>query len=398
MEAAVITAVIVFMLLLIFLGQEVAFAMLVAGLGGLVWLMGTRGLLTAERVLWNSPNNSVLIAVPLFILMGDILLRTELSGELFRSAGHWLGGIPGGLFHGVIAACAIFAAISGSSPATSAAIGTVSIPEMEVRKYDTRIMLGSVAAAGTLGILIPPSITFIVYGAMVSESIGRLFIAGIIPGILMAVMFMAYVFIRAVRNPSIAPEPEEVTWGQRLRSLAGVWPALILIIMVLGSIYFGVATPTEAAALGATTAAILGLINRKLTWKVLKASLFETVLVTVSIMIIFVGASLIAMILSTQLIPQKLTQAVIDANVHPYLFLTAVYIIYILLGCFFDPNSILVLTLPVVFPAIKALGFDPIWFGVIVVVLIQIGMITPPVGLNLYVMKSIGVNPSRWTL
>jgi C4-dicarboxylate transporter, DctM subunit len=389
MDNTLAIIVMVLMLVLFAMGQPVAFAMFTMGIVGLLALLGGKGLISIQWILWQSPNNAVLIAVPLFVLMGEILLHTGLSGRLYRSMAYWLGKVPGGLFHSNIGACAIFAAISGSSPATAAAIGAVSIPEMEKRNYDQNMMLGSLAAGGTLGILIPPSITLIVYGAMVGESIGQLFMAGFIPGIMLALLFMIYIFIRSLINPKLAPALESVSWRTRFASLGMVAPILLLIGAVLGTIYLGVATPTEAAALGVVMALILGFASRTLSWKVLRGSMSETVQVTVSVMVIFIGASLISLIMSQVGIPIQIAEAVAESTLSPYVILVLIYAIFLVLGCFFDPMSVMVLTIPVLYPVLLELGFDLIWFGIILVILIEAGMITPPVGLNLYIIQSI---------
>jgi len=389
MDNTLAIVVMVLMLALFALGQPVAFAMFTMGIIGLLALLGGKGLISVQWILWQSPNNAVLIAVPLFVLMGEILLHTGLSARLYRSMAYWLGRVPGGLFHSNIGACAIFAAISGSSPATAAAIGAVAIPEMEKRNYDPNMMLGSLAAGGTLGILIPPSITLIVYGAMVGESIGQLFMAGFIPGIMLALLFMLYIFVRSLFNRKLAPPLESVSWRTRFGSLLMVAPILLLVAAVLGTIYLGVATPTEAAALGVVMALILGFASRTLSWKVIQGSMSETVQVTVSVMVIFIGASLISLIMSQVGIPIQIAQAVADSSLSPYVILVLIYAIFLVLGCFFDPMSVMVLTIPVLYPVLVELGFDLIWFGIILVILIEAGMITPPVGLNLYIIQSI---------
>lgn len=390
MENVVAVLVIVMVLALLAIGQHVGFAMVTVGIIGICSLLGFgKGLLVIEHILWDAPNVMALIAMPLFILMSELLLNTGISSGLYKSMAYWLGAIPGGLLHSNIGSCTIFAAISGSSPATTATIGTVAIPELEKQGYDSRLTLGSITAGGTLGLLIPPSITLIIYGAMVGESVGRLFIAGIIPGIILAVLFMGYIFVRAILNPKVAPRPPKTSWKEKFISLGALGPVALLILAVLGSIYLGVATPTEAAALGVGMACILGLAKRTLTWTAVKRSLINALRINTAIMIIYVGASCIAMILGYAGVPHKVANAAITAPVSPYIVLLFIYAIYLILGCFFDPMSILVLTLPILYPAIMALGFDSIWYGVVVVMLIDAGMITPPVGLNLYIMQSI---------
>lgn len=381
--------VLILMLALLAIGQPVALAMFTAGVIGIIAIQGFKGLSTVQILLWDSANHPVLVAVPLFILMGEILLHSGLSAKLYHGASAWLRFLPGGLLHANIGACAIFAAISGSSPATAAAIGSVALPELEKRNYDRRITLGSIAAGGTLGILIPPSITLIIYGAMVGESVGQLFIAGIVPGILLVLLFMGYILLRALKNPSIAPDHERVSWKERISVLSGILPVSLLIMVVLGTIYMGIATPTEAAALGVTISLILGLVNRALSWRILKTIFSESLQVICSVLIILVAASIISSTMAFAGLPRQMAMAVSEATLHPYIILLFIYIIYLILGCFFDPMSVLVLTIPILYPVVIAMGFDSVWFGIIVVILIEAGMITPPVGLNLYIIQGI---------
>ena len=365
--------------------------------------LGIIGLLTAALFLghvealgyacWNICTQFILVAIPLFIFMGQILLHSGISNRLYSGASALLGKLPGSLLHANIASCAVFAAISGSSVATAATIGTVAIPELEKRGYQPKIVLGSLAAGGTLGILIPPSICMIIYGAMAEESVGQLFIAGVFPGIMLTLLFMSYVLVRVITQPGIAPAFEGMHWKQRSLSILNMWPIAIIMFMVLGGIYLGIVTPTEAAALGSFTALVFALTYRKLNWQIMKGILRDTAKSTAYIMFLVVGAQLLTGTLSMLRVPDNAVLWVASLAVSPMLVLMFIYLLYLFLGCFMDGISMMVVTLPVVVPIIRTLGFDPIWFGVALVILIEMALLTPPVGLNVYVIH--GLRPDR---
>ena len=365
--------------------------------------LGIIGLLTAALFLghvealgyacWNICTQFILVAIPLFIFMGQILLHSGISDRLYSGASALLGKLPGSLLHANIASCAVFAAISGSSVATAATIGTVAIPELEKRGYQPKIVLGSLAAGGTLGILIPPSICMIIYGAMAEESVGQLFIAGVFPGIMLTLLFMGYVLVRVITQPRIAPAFEGMHWKQRSLSILSMWPVAIIMFMVLGGIYLGIVTPTEAAALGSFTALVFALAYRKLNWQIMKGILRDTAKTTAYIMFLVVGAQLLTGTLSMLRVPDNAVLWVASLAVSPMLVLMFIYLLYLFLGCFMDGISMMVVTLPVIVPILNSLGFDLIWFGVALVILVEMAMLTPPVGLNVYVIH--GLRPDR---
>lgn len=371
-------------------GQWIAFALGTAGVIALYIHSGPAVFSGLGSTMWNNTNSFVLTAVPLFVFMGEVILRSGISERFYRAVALWLGRVPGGLLHSNIVASGIFAAICGSSVATAAAIGTVAIPELGKQGYDRRMVLGSLAAGGTLGILIPPSIPLILYGAMVDESVARLFMAGVIPGTLLVLIYMAYIAVRVILQPELVPKvAERVGWGQRLGALRHIAPFAFLILLVLGGIWLGFATPTEAAALGAFASVLLAALYRGLTLPRLTVALAETIRTTCFVLFIIVGANIFSFALVNAGITRRLTEWVVDFGLPPAAFMGFVILLYIFLGCIVDGISMMLLTLPVLYPIIVALGFNPIWFGVIMVVLIELGLITPPVGLNLFVIHGI---------
>ena len=375
------------LLVLLLSGMWIAFGL---GLTGVIVLLlhgGPPALAPLGYVSWNTVESFVLTSVPLFILMGELILRAGLSENFYHSMGLWFHGLKGGLLQSNIVACAIFAAVSGSSVATAAAIGTVAIPEMSRRGYERKLLFGSLAAGGTLGILIPPSIPMIIYGAMVEQSVERLFIAGVLPGIVMSLIFMAYIWVRVAVTPSLVPPAEaRPTWGERFRGLAGVAPMLLLILLVLGSIWLGYATPTEAAAVGAAAAALLALAAGRLSWQIFAESVTSTVRTTCMVLFIILGAQVLTYALVKTGASRALTAWVVGLGLSKWVLFVIVTLLYIFLGCIIDGVSMMVLTLPILYPIMLAAGFDPIWFGIALVILIELGNVTPPVGLNMFVI------------
>lgn len=372
--------------LLIVLGVPIAFGLAIAGVVAFYLYKGNPSLV--PLVSFTFVNSFILTAVPLFILMGEILVHCGLSEKLYRGTSRWLAWAPGGLLHANIGSCALFAAISGSSPATAATVGTVAVPALAKRGYDTRLTLGSLAAGGTLGILIPPSINLIVYGAMTGASVARLFAGGILPGIMLSGMFMIYIAIRVVKNRALAP-----TEAFSVRNLPGsfldLWPIFVIMGIVLGGIFTGVFTPTEAAAVGATSAFVIALALRQLTWRILLDCLESTVTITAMVLIIVVGAAIIASFLALIGFPRTLAAFIVGSAFPAWLIIALIFLLYIFLGCFMDGLSAMLMTLPAILPIVRMLGYEVIWFGVVLVLLTEMGLLTPPVGVNVFILKAI---------
>lgn len=365
------------------------------GLTGLILLHFYSNGATSLAVdsIWSVFNSFTLSAVPLFILMGEILLRSGVSNRAYAAFSPLFRRVPGGLLHTNIAVCTLFGAVSGSSLSTAAAVGSVAYPEMTRRGYNKDVIVGSLAGGGTLGLLIPPSLSFLIYGALTETSIGQLFVAGILPGIMVAIMFMTYIFFKALRDPSVAPpDPTRRSAWQIFLGFGQIWPLLALIIAVIGSIIGGLATPTEAAGLGVVLAAIISFLWGDLTLKRLVEATFRSTLLFASIGFVVLGATILAQSVSILGIPQQILLSVAESGLDRYSILLAVVIIYLILGCFFDGLSLMIMTLPVVFPLLTGLDFHPVWVGVLITIVIEIGQVTPPVGLNLSVLASLTNN------
>jgi len=347
----------------------------------------------AIDAIWNVFNSFTLSAVPMFILLGEILLRSGISEKAYSAFSPVFRRIPGGLLHTNIAVCTLFGAVSGSSLSTAAAVGSVAYPEMSKRGYDKDTVVGSLAGGGTLGLLIPPSLSFLIYGALTETSIGRLFAAGIIPGIMVGAMFMLYLLVKCVRNPAIAPrDPHKSSVGEILVGFRHIWPLLTLIVGVIGTIVAGIATPTESAGVGVVLAVFICSIWGNLTFTKLIEAVYQSVLLFSSIGFLVLGATILAQSVSILGLPQQILETVAQSGYGKYSVLMIVVLIYLILGCFFDGLSLMIMTLPVVFPLLTGLGFDPIWIGVIITIVIEIGQITPPVGLNLSVLTALTKN------
>jgi C4-dicarboxylate transporter DctM subunit len=341
------------------------------------------------QIAWNVNSSFVLVAVPLFILMGEILVRSGISERMYRVLSHWLAPLPGGLLHSNIASCAIFAAVSGSSAATAATIGSVSLPAFRQRGYSEQLAVGSLAAGGTLGILIPPSISFIIYGVLVEESIGRLYMAGFIPGFLLAGVFMVIIAVMVKIWPRLAPPETAPSWRIRLVGLLALIPMLVLMFIVLGTIYLGVATPTEAAAFGVVAALGLTALEGRLNLRMLADTALATVRSSCMIMLIVTGAFTLSFALAILGVPAQVTDWVTGMQLSPVALVIFLIVFYLLLGTFMESLSMMVTTIPILVPALKAAGVDLIWFGVIMVVLVEAALISPPEGINLYVIHGI---------
>ena len=390
--------VLVVFLAILFYGVPVFASLGIASVVGIIIMNGVGGLTVIPEIFYEKMDNFVLIAIPLYILMGEILFHTGIGSDLYQMASRWTNWLPGGLAMGTVVASAVFGAMCGVSVAGAATIGAFAIPEMLKRGYDKSLASGSVAAAGALALLIPPSIGFILYGAIADESVGKLFISGIIPGIILAIFMMIYIFILVLFRPEKAPRPKEkITWKMRFQSLGRAWTALFLIILVLGSIYTGIATPTESAAIGAVGAYFLAIfVYRSMNWKVFWEILLSTMKTSGMILLIFVNAMLFGYVLTRLQLPQQLAEYVANAHMSKYMVLTAVVALLIFLGMFIDGASVILISTPILLPTIQIFGYDKIWFGVIMMITIEMAVITPPVGLNLYVIKSIA--PDEVTL
>jgi C4-dicarboxylate transporter DctM subunit len=383
----------VVMTLLLASGVWIAIALGTVGVTGLL-IINPSLVAGIESVAWNTIESFVLTAVPLFLFMGALIMNSGVSARFYRGLTPWLARVPGGLAQSNIVACSIFAALCGSSVATAAAIGAIAIPEMRTRGYDMRVTTGTLAAGGTLGILIPPSIPLIIYGSTVGESVGRLFTAGVIPGIILTLSFMAFLGVQVWLHPTLVPrDASEVTWAMRLRSLLDLVPIVFLIVLVLGGIYVGVMTPTEAAGVGAAGAVAVAALYRGLTWAVLRRSLLETVRANAMILFIVIGAQIMSFALVSAGIPRGVVAVISGLSASHWVVFTFIVAMYLVLGCLVDALSLMLLTLPVIFPIIQAQGFDPIWFGVVLVLLLETGLITPPVGINLFVIQGMSGEP-----
>jgi C4-dicarboxylate transporter, DctM subunit len=348
------------------------------------------------QVIWAPSSSFVLVAVPLFLLMGEILLRSGLSEQLYRALNIWMRRWPGGLLHTNIAACAVFSAISGSSVATAATMGSVALPYFEKKAYDQRMVLGSLAAGGALGNLIPPGITFIVYGLMTETSVGKMYIAAIVPSVLVCLLFFAVIFIHGLRLPN-KEKPPPATAQERWRSLVDLMPTSLLILIVLGTIYGGIATPTEAAALGVVASLVFALVARKLSFKLLNESAEATARNTSMLGLILFGAYILNFIMTQLRVPQALAELVSTLPLPAWAIMLVIIGFYLALGTFMEGFSMIITTIPVVFPVVKSLGYDPIWFGVIVTMLIEIAMISPPDGTVMYVLQGMRRTPGPIT-
>lgn len=376
-------------LILIISGVPIAVSLGTIGLVGTMVLKGLAvGLDLGSIIPYTSVASYLLTIIPLFLLMGSFAMGSGISKDAYDIGNKWLSFLPGGLASATVAGCALFAATSGSSVATSGAMGKIAIEEMKKFGYDKKIACGCVAAGGLLGIMIPPSIILVLYGVITEESIGKLLMAGFIPGFLTASIFIAGITILAKLQPEIAPRAQGISWKERIHCLKGGFGIFILMFSVLGTLYAGFLTPTEAGAFGAFIAFII-LILRNPNWKTFVAAIKESSQITSTIFGIIVGASLFAKFLILAKVPIYTSRFMIGLDLPPMVILLFIVLVYLLLGMFLDPVSILVLTLPLFYPVVTKLGFNGIWFGIFVVILIEVGLITPPVGFNVYVIKSI---------
>lgn len=346
------------------------------------------------EVAWGTSNEFLLVAVPLFIMLGEILLRSGLAEKMYNAMSLWLSWLPGGLMHANIGASALFAATSGSSVATAATVGTVALPQIKKHGYNEPLFLGSLAAGGTLGILIPPSINLVIYGVITNTSVPKLYLAGLIPGILMAALFMIAIVFACILKPSWGGKKVSASWNQRLASLKDLIPPLAIFLLVVGSIYLGIATPTEAAALGVVGALLLALANKRLTLSMLKDVFEGTMKASAMIMLIVIGSAFLNFIMSAIGLTTAITEAITTLGLSPAVMLLLLVIFYLILGCFMETLSMMITTIPIVAPVMLSLGYDPIWLGIVIIILVEVALITPPVGLNLFVVQSLRSNGS----
>jgi C4-dicarboxylate transporter DctM subunit len=375
---------------LFLLRMPIAFAMALVGFAGFAYLttpVAALGLLS--RDIFEQFSSYPLSVIPMFILMGTFAFASGISQRLYRTAYAWVGQFRGGLTIATVFACAGFGAICGSSTATAATMGQIALPEMKKYKYDDTLATGTVAAAGTLGILIPPSTVFIVYGVMTENSIGKLFVSGILPGILLSIFFAATVALLCWRKPSIGPPGLPTTWKEKLRSLTGVTPALTLFLLAIGGLFLGWFSPTQAGAIGAGGALIIGLARRQLSWQSFFKAGKEGLRTSCMVIFIITGAIIFGHFMAVSRIPFVLAEWLGGLPIPRMAIMGVIIIIYIIGGCFMDSMALIVLTIPIFYPLVMKLGFDPIWFGVIIVLVGGIGVITPPVGVNVYVIKGI---------
>ncbi|TVR06836.1 MAG: TRAP transporter large permease [Salinarimonadaceae bacterium] len=340
------------------------------------------------QVVWSSSDSGLLIAIPFFVLLGEFLVRAGIAERTYRALDNWFSWLPGGLIHANIATATMFSATSGSSVATAATVATVAMPQAEKLGYDQRLFAGSIAAGGTLGIMIPPSINLIVYGFLTETSIPRLFLAGLVPGVSLALFFMVMSAILCKWRPSLGGPTRSASWGERIHGLRHIVPLFILFGVVIGSIYGGWATPTESAAIGVAISAIIALANRGLTIPVIIASIVGTVRTTSMVMFVIVGAYFLNYTLAAAGLGRELTNLLNNLGLGPYETLWVIIALYIVLGFFIETMALMIATIPIMVPIVVALGFDPVWFGILMIVLVEMALITPPVGLNLYVVQA----------
>ncbi|GIX10823.1 TRAP transporter large permease [Elioraea sp.] len=345
--------------------------------------------LAMGELAWSTSNSFLLVAIPFFVLLGEILLRSGTAERMYAALVQWVPWLPGGLMHANIAACALFAATSGSSVATAATIGTVALGEMERRGYSERLFLGTIAAGGTLGILIPPSINMIVYGVLTETSIPQLYLAGVVPGIILASLFSLTVLVVCLFRPALAGERMSTSWQGRWRSLPDLIPPMLIFFAVVGSIYAGLATATEAAALGVLAALAVAAWRRRLTWRVLREALEGTMRTTAMIMAILVAAYFLNFVITSIGLTALVNRFILSLGLAPLELLLVVIGFYLVLGMFMETLSMMVATVPIIIPLLIRAGFDPVWLGVLVVLLLETAMITPPVGINLYVVQGL---------
>jgi tripartite ATP-independent transporter DctM subunit len=380
-------AVLIFLFLL---RVPIAFAMALVGFGGFALLSGMEpALAVLSQDFFDTFTSYPLSVIPMFVLMGAFAHASGISERLFATAHAWVGSLRGGLTIATVLACAGFAAICGSTAATAAAMGRIALPAMKKYRYDDTLATGAVASAGTLGILIPPSTVLIVYAILTQESIGKLFIAGIVPGIILSLMFVAVVALLCARNPELGPQGPATTWREKLKATRGIAEAVVLFLLAIGGLMLGWFSPNQAGAIGAGGALLIGIARRRLTWRRFVDTGREGLVTSAMILFIIAGAVVFGHFLAVSTLPIRLAEWVGGLEVHRMVVMAIIIVIYFLGGFFMDSMALIVVTIPIFFPVVQKLGFDPIWFGVIVVLVAEMGVITPPVGVNVFVIKSI---------
>jgi len=386
-ESAVLMAVLAAFLVL---GMWIGVTLLAVALVAMVFYTNSPAGLVMASTIWGSSASWALTALPLFIWMGEILFRTRISEDMFKGLAPWVEALPGRLMHTNVVGCGIFAAISGSSAATAATIGRITIPELAKRGYDERMAIGSLAGAGTLGLLIPPSIIMIVYGVAADVSVARLFVAGVLPGIMLMLLFSGYIAVWAALNPGrTPPRAINATLREKLYAIRFLLPTVLLIIAVIGSIYAGIATPTEAACLGVLGSLILSMVGGSLTWEKFMASVMGAMKTSCMIAFIIAGASFLTVAMGFTGIPRAMASWISAQGFAPWQLLVVLTILFIILGCFIDGISMVVLTASVILPSVRAAGIDLLWFGIYIVLVVEMAQITPPVGFNLFVLQGL---------
>ncbi|RPH98832.1 MAG: TRAP transporter large permease [Calditrichaeota bacterium] len=381
---------IVFLFLMLAASMPVAFTMGIVGFLGFSLIVSPQAAVSMITTdLFDTFSSYSLTVIPLFVLMGQVSMHSGISRKLFNAAYHWLGPLPGGLAMATVGACAGFGAICGSGPATAATMASVALPEMKRFHYSNELSTGTVAAGGGLGMMIPPSVVFICYAIMTEQSIGKLFISGIIPGIMISLLFCVTIWIICRYKPELGPKAPPTTFKAKVASLLGVAETILLFIMVMGGMFAGIFTPTEAAAVGAAGSILIALFGRNFSWKMLIQSLHETARTSCMVLIIIAGAVMFGHFLAVTRIPSELAAWLSSLVLPGWVIMAIIIFFYLIAGCFVDALALVMLTIPIFYPVVIGLGFDPIWFGVIIVLVTQMGVITPPVGVNVYVVSGI---------
>lgn len=380
---------ILLVLCLLVLGLPVAFSMFIAGAIGHILVVGyLQAVFSIPVVFYDNMSRGTLIVVPLFVLMGMFAWKSGLADSAFEAAQKWVSNIPGGLAQATILAGAAFAAACGTTIASCAALGRICVPAMRKAGVDEKLGLGSVAATAAISVMIPPSIIMPIYAVITEQSVGKLLIAGILPGVVATLIFMILIFFKVKWNPQLVPAMTGVPWRERLLSLRKVWGIILLFLIVMGGIYSGIVTPTEAASAGALGALLIGIGSRRLNWEGVLSSFRDTATITCSVLILTVCALYFSHFLVLSRLPTEVTRFIANLSAPPVIILVGILLIYILLGCILDSISMILLTMPIVYPAILKLGYDPIWFGVIIVMMVEVAALTPPFGINLFVLRS----------